>query len=60
MGSPENPQCRGFTPEEFQKIDFSKIDLTEFVKDIQNSVQTSVIQNLGTYVKDKVGGFYGN
>jgi conjugal transfer mating pair stabilization protein TraN len=59
-GSPENPQCRGFTPEEFQKIDFSKIDLTEFVKDIQNSVQTSVIQNLGTYVKDKVGGFYGN
>lgn len=59
-GSPENPQCRGFTPEEFQKIDFSKIDLTEFVKDIQSSVQTSVIQNLGIYVKDKVGDFYGN
>jgi conjugal transfer mating pair stabilization protein TraN len=59
-GSAENPQCRGFTPEEFQKIDFSKIDLTEFVKDIQSSVQTSVIQNLGTYVKDKVGDFYGN
>lgn len=59
-GNPENPQCRGFTPEEFQKIDFSKIDLTEFVKDIQSSVQTSVIQNLGTYVKDKVGDFYGN
>jgi conjugal transfer mating pair stabilization protein TraN len=59
-GSSENPQCRGFTPEEFQKIDFSKIDLTEFVKDIQSSVQTSVIQNLGTYVKDKVGDFYGN
>ena len=59
-GSPDNPQCRGFTPEEFQKIDFSKIDLTEFVKDIQSSIQTSVIQNLGTYVKDKVGDFYGN
>lgn len=59
-GSPENPQCRGFTPDEFQKIDFSKIDLTEFVKDIQSNVQTSVIQNLGTYVKDKVGDFYGN
>ncbi|QKF59201.1 conjugal transfer protein TraN [Aliarcobacter lanthieri] len=27
-GSPESPQCRGFTPEEFQKLDFSKIDLT--------------------------------
>lgn len=59
-GEPKNPECRGFTPEEFQKIDFSKIDLTEFVKDIQSSVQTNVIQNLGTYVKDKVGDFYGN
>ncbi len=27
-GTAENPQCRGFTPEEFQKLDFSKIDLT--------------------------------
>ncbi|MFW2567815.1 conjugal transfer protein TraN [Aliarcobacter butzleri] len=59
-GSAESPKCRGFTVEEFQKIDFSKIDLTEFVKDIQSSFQTSVIQNLGTYVKDKVGDFYGN
>ncbi len=59
-GSAESPKCRGFTVEEFQKIDFSKIDLTEFVKDIQSSFQASVIQNLGTYVKDKVGDFYGN
>lgn len=59
-GSAESPKCRGFTVEEFQKIDFSKIDLTEFVKDIQSSFQTSVIENLGTYVKDKVGDFYGN
>jgi conjugal transfer mating pair stabilization protein TraN len=59
-GSPDNPQCRGFTPEEFQKIDFSKIDLTEFVNDIQSSIQTNVIENLSTYVKDKVEDFYGN
>ena len=59
-GSAKSPECRGFTPEEFQKIDFSKIDLTEFVKDIQSSVQSSVIKNLGTYVEDKVGDFYGN
>ena len=57
-GSASNPECRGFTPDEFQKVDFSKIDLTEFVKDIQSTVNTNVIQNLGTYVKDKVGGFY--
>ena len=27
-GSAESPNCRGFTPEEFQKLDFSKIDLS--------------------------------
>lgn len=59
-GSAENPKCRGFTPEEFQKIDFSKIDLTEFVQDIQSSIQTNIIDNLGTYVKDKVENFYEN
>lgn len=26
-GSAESPNCRGFTPEEFQKLDFSKINL---------------------------------
>lgn len=59
-GKAEDPECRGFTPEEFQKLDFSKIDLTEFIEDIQSTVQTSVVQNLGTYVKDKVEDFYGN
>lgn len=29
-GSPESPQCRGFKPEEFEKIDFSQLDLSEF------------------------------
>jgi conjugal transfer mating pair stabilization protein TraN len=59
-GKAEDPECRGFTPEEFQKLDFSKIDLKEFIEDIRSTVQTSVVQNLGTYVKDKVEDFYGN
>lgn len=50
-GSPESPQCRGFTPEEFQKIDFSKVDLSEFINTltapntgaIGNSVSESII-----------------
>jgi len=50
-GTPESPQCRGFTPEEFQKIDFSKVDLSEFINTltppntgaISNSVSESII-----------------
>ncbi len=30
FGSLSKPECRGFTPEEFQQLDFSKIDLTEY------------------------------
>jgi len=29
-GTAKHPYCRGFTPEEFQSIDFSKVDLTEY------------------------------
>ena len=34
-GTPENPNCRGFTSEEFQFLDFSKMDLSEFFADIK-------------------------
>jgi conjugal transfer mating pair stabilization protein TraN len=34
-GNAQNPNCRGFTPVEFQTLDFSKIDLSEFFGDIQ-------------------------
>jgi hypothetical protein len=33
-GSPQAPNCEGFTPEEFQMLDFSKIDLSEIYGDI--------------------------
>jgi hypothetical protein len=33
-GDARNPNCKGFTPTEFQTLDFSKIDLKEFFGDI--------------------------
>jgi conjugal transfer mating pair stabilization protein TraN len=33
-GSAKNPNCRGFTSVEFQVLDFSKIDLSEFFGDM--------------------------
>jgi len=33
-GSPQNPDCRGFTPQELQAINFEKIDFSEYYSDI--------------------------
>lgn len=39
FGSASRPNCRGFTPEEFQAIDFSRIDMSEYYDEIQHSTQ---------------------
>ena len=44
-GDPEDgPKCRGFTPQEFQMLDFSRIDLSEWYADI-NAKAKETIQN---------------
>lgn len=41
-GTPRNPYCRGFTPEEFQALDFSKMDLSEYYSDIEARTQSEL------------------
>lgn len=36
FGTPECPDCRGFTADELSHIDFSKLDLTEITNDIMD------------------------
>lgn len=55
-GSAEDPNCVGFTPEEFQMLDFSKIDLSEYFADIQ----TKAIQQVQQNMEDKINEFYQN
>jgi hypothetical protein len=38
-GSPEYPNCRGFSTEELSRIDFSKLDLSEFASDVISNYQ---------------------
>lgn len=45
-GAPESPQCRGFTPEEFQQIDFAKIDLNEYVQEMVTAATAEIQQNV--------------
>ncbi|WP_141071116.1 conjugal transfer protein TraN [Campylobacter fetus] len=62
-GSPEKPDCKGFTPEEFQKINFDKIDMTEFTNDITEKVTKEVANKISTtlpsIVDSKINAMYG-
>jgi len=54
-GDPDNPRCRGFSPEEFQRLDFSRMDLSEFYGDIQataqGQIEQTVRQNVERYLE---------
>ncbi|EKD40852.1 MAG: hypothetical protein ACD_74C00152G0011 [uncultured bacterium] len=56
-GTPEAPNCEGFTPEEFQMLDFSKIDLSELFGDLnpisQINVESKIENAVGGYI-DKI------
>ncbi len=41
-GTAKKPMCRGFTPEEFQALDFSKMDLSEYYADIEARAQSDI------------------
>ena len=43
-GTAEEPNCRGFTPAEFQMLDFSKIDLSEWYENIKTTTQEEIRQ----------------
>ncbi|MCV3378171.1 hypothetical protein L8T67_02110 [Campylobacter lari] len=53
-GSPKSLDCRGFTPEEFQKLDFSEIDLSEFIADIVGSIDVDKIQADSIKIQEKI------
>jgi conjugal transfer mating pair stabilization protein TraN len=41
-GTPKRPMCRGFTPEEFQALDFSRIDLSQYYAEIEARAQSEI------------------
>ncbi|PUX81465.1 conjugal transfer protein [Cronobacter sakazakii] len=51
-GASGAPQCRGFTPEEFQSIDFAKIDLSEYVEDMVKKTTDEIQNNVNQITKD--------
>jgi len=55
-GSAKNPNCRGFTPEEFQALDFSQMDLSEYYADIERNVRQNVEGAINTQLQETYQG----
>ncbi len=49
-GTPEDPVCRGFTPEEFQALDFSSMDLSEYFDALELNAEAA----MQTIVQDAI------
>ena len=52
-GTPISPNCRGFTPDEFQSLDFSRIDLSEYFGDLRKDLDKK-IQGAQSKIQNKV------
>lgn len=61
-GSGKHPDCSGFTPEEFERIDFSRIDLSEFIAEVVASVRlpdaAAIGRNVQGTVQQRVESYY--
>lgn len=53
-GSSKEPDCKGFTPEEFSKLDFSEINMDEFFEDIQKKFNTNLINNQQNFIQNRI------
>ena len=53
-GEPKTPECRGFTPAEFQALNFSELDLSEYYDELQarseSQLQETFQQGLEAYI----------
>ena len=52
-GSVKHPDCRGFTAEEFQALDFSRMDLSEYYADVESKAQSDIQVDM----KDKIDAY---
>ena len=59
FGSAKKSNCRGLSPEEMQRIDFSKIDFQEFYTDLQGNMKMPNIDETSKRIENQVKQQYG-
>jgi len=57
-GTPKAPSCRGLTPQELARIDFSKINLSEIYAGIMQKMKPMMANTLGNRVSGRVTNYF--
>ncbi len=58
FGSAPSGDCRGFTPEQLQTIDFKQIDMREALPDITSKIISPTNSAMGGLISNRVSNFY--
>lgn len=59
-GAAQGPNCRGFTPQELQRLDFSRMDLSEFYADVMARMTPMDANTLGRRISTRVKNYLSN
>ena len=60
FGSPQAPNCTGFTVDQFSKLDLSKMDFSEVFADFTSAVSLPASLQTSTQIQQKVQAYYQN
>lgn len=58
FGTANNPNCRGLTPEELERIDWSQLDLSEFFEDALQMVNPASNQDLEEEMRQRTQRYF--
>lgn len=54
FGDAEDPNCKGITPEQLQTIDLSRIDFSDFINDLSNTVKQPDLKQIQDRIRQHV------
>lgn len=59
-GAPKTPDCSGFTVDQFQHLDLSNVDFSEFTQDMMNKVMSPDSNSTINRIKSSIDGMMGS
>lgn len=59
LGTAETPNCSGLSPEEMQKLDFTKIDFTEYTSELTMQLNSPTSADVESKIISEISGYDG-
>ena len=59
LGTAETPNCSGLSPEQMQKLDFTKIDFTEYTSELTMQLNSPTSADVESKIITEISGYDG-